>query len=276
MSKTMSLGLCACLALHALVARADAQSTTPLRFEVETIKRNTSDGPAFLATTNDRFSATNFSLRLLIQNAFRLKPNQLVGGPGWLDDHYDIIAKSPEPLTGDRQREMIRSLLADRFKLATHMETRELPIYTLIVARSDGTLGPRMSVTKNDCASRTGRPLVPPASPSERPVCDWFGRTGSMIAGGIKVDTLAEMLSRNVGRQVIDRTGLTGFYDLDLSFNPDVARADSPPGAPTSAIDTDAPGLFTALQEQLGLKLEAGSGPVEVLVIDRIERPTLD
>ena len=107
-------------------------------------------------------------------------------------------------------------------------------------------------------------------------MCDWFGRTGSMIAGGIKVDTLAEMLSRNVGRQVIDRTGLTGFYDLDLSFNPDVARADSPPGAPTSAIDTDAPGLFTALQEQLGLKLEAGSGPVEVLVIDRIERPTLD
>jgi bla regulator protein blaR1 len=154
------------------------------------------------------------------------------------------------------------------------METRELPIYTLVVARSDGTFGPRMSVSKNDCARREGRPLAPPPGP---PVCNWFGRPGSMIAGGIRIETLVEMLSRNVERPVIDRTGLTGFYDFELTFNPGTPLPPPPAGAPPLApTDPDAPSLFTALQGQLGLKLDATRGPVEVLVIDRIERPTTD
>jgi uncharacterized protein (TIGR03435 family) len=97
------------------------------------------------------------------------------------------------------------------------------------------------------------------------------------ISGGIRIGTLVEMLSRNVGRQVVDRTGLTGFYDFELSFNPGTALPPPPPGAaPPPAIDSDAPSLVTALQEQLGLKLDATRGPVEVLVIDRIERPITD
>jgi uncharacterized protein (TIGR03435 family) len=266
--------VCAVLVLSLVSVRAHAQTNARARFEAAAIKQNVSDGPAFLATKGDRFSATNFPLRLLIQNAFRLMPHQLIGGPGWLDDHYDIIAKSPEPLTPDRQREMIRSLLADRFTLVTHRETRELPIYALVLARADGKLGPRMSVSKNDCAGRDGRPLAPPPGP---PVCNWFGRPGSMIAGGIRIDTLVEMLTRNVERQVVDRTFLTGFYDFELTFNPGTPLPPPPPGAPPlPSIDPDAPGLFTALQEQLGLKLDAGRGPVEVLVIDRIERPIQD
>jgi uncharacterized protein (TIGR03435 family) len=105
------------LALTPLSGEGQAQNAAPARFEVESIKRNVSDGPSFLATKGDRFSATNFPLRLLILNSFRLQPNQLIGGPNWLDEHYDVIAKSPEQLTPDRQREMIRVLLADRFSL---------------------------------------------------------------------------------------------------------------------------------------------------------------
>lgn len=244
------------------------------RFEVASIKQSVSDGPSFLATKADRFSATNFSLRLLILNAFRLQANQLVGGPNWLDDHYDIAAKSAEPLTSDSQRTMIRALLADRFKFAAHMETRELPIYQLIVARSDRKLGPKMSPSKNECAGRTGSPLTL-TPPQGRPVCDWFARPGSMVAGGIRIGTLVEMLSRTTGRQVVDRTGLTGFYDFDLTFNAAAAAPTPTPATPPGGAD-DAPSIFTALQEQLGLKLEAARGPVDVLVIDRIERPTLD
>jgi uncharacterized protein (TIGR03435 family) len=266
--------VCGGLALTSLSARGRAQNAAPARFEVESIRRNVSDGPSFLATKGDRFSATNFPLRLLILNAFQVQPNQLIGSPGWLEEHYDIIAKSPETLTPVRQREMIRALLTDRFMLVTHTETRELPIYTLVVARPDGRLGPRMSVSKNDCAGE-GRPIVPPPRP---PVCNWLGSPGSMTSGGIRIGTLVEMLSRNVGRQVVDRTGLTGFYDFELTFNPGTPLpAPPPPGAPPPpSIDPDAPNLFTALQEQLGLKLDAGRGPVEVLVIDRIERPTTD
>ena len=268
--------LCGALAWNSVSARAQVQDSAPARFEAAAIKQNVSDGPAFLATKGDRFSATNFPLRLLILNVFRLQPNQLVGEPGWLDDHYDIVAKSPEPLTPDRQREMIRALLADRFKLVSHMETRELPIYSLALARSDGRLGPHMSVTKDDCGPAL-QALAPSAISAERPVCNWRGRPGSMIAGGVRIGTLVEMLSRTVGRNVFDRTGLTGFYDFELAYNPGVSLPNPPPGAPPPPpVDPDAPELFTALQEQLGLKLESARGPVEVLVIDSIERPTED
>ena len=172
-----SVAVCGALVLSLLSIRGHAQAGAPARFEAAAITQNVGDGPAFLATKGDRFSATNFPLRLLIQNAFRLMPHQLIGGPGWLDDHYDIIAKSPEPLTPDRQREMIRLLLADRFTLVTHRETRELPVYTLVLARADAKLGPRMSVSKNDCSGRDGRPLAPPpgvlvVDRIERPTAD--------------------------------------------------------------------------------------------------------
>jgi uncharacterized protein (TIGR03435 family) len=97
-----------------------------------------------------------------------------------------------------------------------------------------------------------------------------------VIAGGIRIDTLVEMLSRNTGRQVVDRTGLTGFYDFELTFNPATPLPEPPPGAPPSPIDPDAPSLFTALLEQLGWALDATRGPVDVLVVDRIERPAAD
>src|SRR5580692_8946817 len=146
-----------------------AQVGGALRFEVASIKRNTSNGPGFLTNSGDRFTATNMPLRILIRNAFRLQPMQLIGEPDWLDDHYDIVANSPVRLTPETLRQMEQGLLVDRFKLVTHMETRELPIYALVSARSDGRLGPRMSLTKNDCVpGRAG----PPSPDPQRPRCN--------------------------------------------------------------------------------------------------------
>lgn len=262
------------------VAWLHPQAGSGLRFEAASVKRNISTGPSFMTVSGDRFTATNFPLRLFIRNAFRVQPAQLIGGPDWLDDeHYDIVAKSPVRLTSEIVREMQQTLLVERFKLVTHMETRELPIYILVLARSDGKLGPRMSLTSSDCA--TGRTVPAPSDP-QRPRCNWFSNTGSdgvtkFISGGITMATFAEAFSLRVDRKVVDRTGLAGYYDFDLSFTPDFSppAGDLPPGV-VAAPNLDLGSVYTVLQEQLGLKLESARGPVDVLVIDKIDRPRPD
>jgi uncharacterized protein (TIGR03435 family) len=257
-----------------------AQTGGGLRFEAASIKRNISNGPAFMAVSGDRFTATNFPLKIFIRNAFRLQPAQLLGGPDWLDDeHYDIVAKSSERLTGDVVREMQQTLLYERFKLVTHIETRELPVYLLVLARSDRKLGPRISLTSNDCAP--GRAVPAPSDP-QRPKCNWFSSAGSdgvtrFFSGGITMATFAEALSLRLDRKVLDRTGLAGYYDFDLSFTPDYGSpaADLPPGV-VVASNPDLGSVYTVLEEQLGIKLESTRGSVDVRVIDKIDRPTLD
>src|SRR5687768_5457108 len=172
---------------------AARQEPPQLRFEVESIRQSASQGPSFLSVTGDRFTATNFPLRVLIRNAYRLQPSQLLGAPAWLDDRYDIVAKSPVRITGDAQREMLRMLLADRFRLVVHTETHELPIYALLLNAQDGRLGPRLTPFQTDCAGvRAGRVPPPPASTPQRPVCDWTGGTGYFVAGGITMSAFAE------------------------------------------------------------------------------------
>jgi uncharacterized protein (TIGR03435 family) len=255
--------------------------TGSLRFEAASVKRNISNGPSFMTVSGDRFTATNFPVKIFIRNAFRLQPTQLIGGPDWLDDeHYDIVAKSPVRLTGEAVREMQQTLLLERFNLVTHMETRELPIYTLVLARGDGKLGPRMSLTSSrDCLP--GRAVPAPSDP-QRPKCNWFSSTGSdgvtkFFSGGITMATFAEALSLRLDRKVVDRTGLTGYYDFDLSFTPDFGppAGDLPPGV-VAAPNPDLGSVYTVLQEQLGLKLESARGSVDVRVIDKVDRPTPD
>jgi uncharacterized protein (TIGR03435 family) len=208
-----------------------------------------------------------------------LQPAQLIGGPDWLDDeHYDIVAKSPVRLTSDTLREMEQALLVDRFQLKTHRESRELPIYALVLARSDRKLGPGMAVTPNDCApGSVPRPATATADP-ERPRCNWFSRTGRFYSGGITMATFAEALSLSVDRKVVDHSGLTGYYEFELSFSPDFGAPGGPlpPGVAPPPSGPDLGSLYTALQEQLGLKLESTRGTVEVIVIDQIARPTPD
>jgi uncharacterized protein (TIGR03435 family) len=170
---------------------------------------------------------------------------------------------------------MVRALLADRFKLKTHLETRDGPIYALVVARPDAKLGPRMSPATFDCTSwlaarnRGERVAPPPPSNGDGLACGFQSSLGS-IRGRGQIADLAFVLSflDVLGRPIVDRSGLTGDYEIELRWTPDADRA--------RRVDADLPSLFTAVREQLGLKLEPTTGPVEVLVIDSVERPTPD
>jgi len=265
-------------------------------FEVASIKPNNSgDGRVMLQQQpGGRFTATNVPLRLLIRNAYQLQDFQIVGGPSWIgSERYDIVAKAedgtpPETPSLDRTgpsriQLMIRSLLAERFQLVVHDETRELPIYALIVARSDGKLGPDLHKSEVDCnaifAAGRGRGMPPPPAPpqpGERPQCGIRIGMGNLAMGGAPLSQFANSLAMFVGRTVQDKTSLPGSYDVNLTWTPD-QMPQRPPGAPEAPpVDPNGPSIFTALQEQLGLKLDSQKGPVSVLVIDRVERPKED
>lgn len=255
-------------------------------FEVASIKPNKTgaDGASIRVQPGGRMTATNQTVRNLIRNAYNIQPYQFVGGPGWIDDdRFDIIAKMaaadiPENGMVPPYQMMARlqNLLADRFKLVVRRETREVPIFALVMARSDGKFGPRLRVAEGECAefARTGTP-PPPGAPSGARPCGIRFTRGNVIAGAAEIGVLARNMSGLVQRVIIDKTGLTGRYDLDLEWSPDSAfaagaSADRPTG------DTSGPSLFTALEEQLGLKLESTRGPIEALVIESVERPTPD
>jgi uncharacterized protein (TIGR03435 family) len=182
----------------------------------------------------------------------------------------------------------MRSLLAERFKLSVHREKRELPIYELVLARSDGKLGPELRPSSADCRAiiearkaQGQKPDLPKAG--ERPQCGARVGFGELAAGGQPLLELIALLSSTVQRNVVDRTGLSGNFDIYLKWTPDQLPprpaglpADQPLRINGLAIDPDGPSIFTALQEQLGLKLESAHGPVDVLVIDHVERPSPD
>jgi uncharacterized protein (TIGR03435 family) len=187
---------------------------------------------------------------------------------------------------------MLRALLADRLKLKVHTESREMPIYALVLARSDGNLGPQLKKAAIDCgaigAARGRGPAPAPGAPDARgPAnalppdvmrCGMRIGPGNVMAGGVVLPQFANTLAILVGRIVVDRSGLTGNFDIDLQFTPEQMPAFGPAGPPPGAppVDPNGPSIFTAIQEQLGLKLEATKGPVDVLVIDHVEHPTED
>jgi uncharacterized protein (TIGR03435 family) len=279
--------------IHAQAPAADLSAT----FEVASVKANKSgDNRTMIGgQPGGRFTVTNAALRQIIQISYQIQPFQLVGGPNWInDERFDIVAKAPPntPLIAPGgvspgpMQIMMRNLLAERFKLKVHTESREMPIYALVLARSDGKLGPKLSKSSTDCATLRGRgpggpPPAPPA-PGERPQCGMMMGIGSVAAGGVTMTQLATLLSQRVGRTVIDKTGLTGFYEFNLDFTPDQmppagAQGAPPPGAPQfPPVDPNGPSIYTALQEQLGLKLDSQRGAVDVVVIDSVEHPTED
>jgi uncharacterized protein (TIGR03435 family) len=242
-------------------------------FEVASIKPNNSPTARVLFNmqTPGRISATNVTVRRLIEVAYDLKDFRLSGGPGWIgSDRFDINATAQAPATGPRSTDgltlMLQSLLADRFKLAAHKESREMPIYSLVVAKN----GPKFKDisaqdNSNDTARRPGAVVV---------------RRGLLIAWEIPVAGLLNSLSNILGRTVVDRTGLTGKYDLKVEWRPDEMQVSMfnamgvPDGFGAPAPDWQGPALFTALEEQLGLQLSSQKGLVETLVIERIEKPS--
>jgi uncharacterized protein (TIGR03435 family) len=271
-------GLCAAtLVAQAAQSAGDADA---VRFEVASIKRNVGGNVATSPPVlpNGEIRLVNMPARNVVLMAYPLEmlPSEIIGSPSWLDsERYDVIAKGKAAATADERREMWRALLADRMKLAAHYETREKPTYDLVIARSDRRLGAGLKSSTLDCTqSTTSAPPAPGASMRELGLarCRSFGidRDGTMYSGGVEMAALARMISPTAGRPVIDRTGLEGFFSVAFRYQRLPQRADAAPSP------DDPPALFTALQEQLGLKLEPAKAQLPVLVIDRIERPDPD
>jgi uncharacterized protein (TIGR03435 family) len=261
----------------------------PLYFEAASIKPNDGKTPGIgiRRQPGGRFNTTNTPVKLLITFAYQIQDFQLIGGPGWMNsDRFDIVAKmdgDPPPIIpgsgADHMMLAMRTLLADRFKLVVHHETRQLDIYALTKAKADGTLGPALKPASGDCspaafAARRGGP-PPPGGPPPT-VCGMQQGPGRIRFGGFPLSLFATGISNRVGRAVVDRTGLTGNWDFELTYAAESSPGALPPGAPPPPPDPDAPDLFTAVREQLGLKLDSTKGPVDVLVIDSLDRPTPD
>jgi uncharacterized protein (TIGR03435 family) len=226
------------------------------------------------------FLASNVLLRDLIAFAYGLQPFQVEEAPGWIGRvRFDVTIKAdinvapaaigPTPIG----LQLARAVLAERFSFRAHRETRERQLFALVRVRQGGPLGPRLRQSTTDCAAlarqagESGAPW-PPRSAEGRVLCGLNTQVSPMTAGGYPMSEFARWLTSQTQRVVIDRTGLAGGWDFELTF--------APPDVAAVSNERDAPALFTALQEQLGLKLEATRGPTDVLVVDGIERPTPD
>jgi uncharacterized protein (TIGR03435 family) len=265
----------ACLLVLA-ASVAVAQPGAPPKFDVASIKPAAGDPCMCINTTpGGRVRATSMTLKFLVQMVYRVQDFQVSGGPPWFDSlRYDIEAKSDPPPKESEVPVMLQQLLADRFQLVFHRETRELPVYALVLARKDGKPGPGMVESKE--GSCTPPDPAKPSEASGKPDCgQGWGNARMLRSSSVQMDYLATSLSRLLRTKVIDQTGLTGKYDLKLDWTPDERIAFSlPPDAAKAAAESGLPDLFGALPQQLGLKLESRKEPVEVLVIDRAEKPS--
>jgi uncharacterized protein (TIGR03435 family) len=300
-----------CLGLAVAVACTIPAGAQAPAFEVASIKPSNPNPTGPLGATPmmlpalGRLTAQNVTLRMLIMGAYQKQPFEIVGGPPWWNsEKFDINAKAADGtgMTTDQILGMLQTLLADRFKLKVHTETREVPVYHLVLARGDGRLGPKMKASTDNCpdfkaqqqaqleaiakgglgAIATMRPkpgeTAPPCSitpvvPPPTPGSIALKATGQ----GMQLMTL--LLTQLVGRPVVDKTGLMGLYDFELSIDVQTlariyadlgVNMQLPPNLP------EGPSLMTLLQEDLGLKLDSQRGPGAVLVVDSAEMPTPD
>jgi uncharacterized protein (TIGR03435 family) len=268
--------------LLALIVALAAQAV-PATFDVASVKPHDPGNPRamMVADASGRFTAVGVTVVMLIRTTFNLQDDQVVGGPDWLRTaRFDITAKAPDGTSPTTIGPMLQALLADRFQLTSHRETRELAVLAAVKARGDGQLGPRL--VANSCVWDFTKPPAPP-KPGEK-ICgrisEGFGR---MSLNAIPIPVFLQYLAPKVNRVIVDRTGLAGNFDIELQWTPDNlppraagAPADQPIRVNGQDIDPNGPSLFTALQEQLGLKLDSTRAPVEVLVVDRLEQPSPD
>jgi uncharacterized protein (TIGR03435 family) len=281
------------IAVVLLAAGLAAQNPTPA-FDVASVKRSpdTRAGfPGLLLQPSGRATSPGTTARQLILVAYGLQDVQLVGGPSWLaTDLYVIEARTAPGATRASVRQMLRTLLADRFQLAAHMERREVAALTLVLANRDGRLGPRLRRSGPECAPITppaGVPIPPPPPPGPEngitpvqaqdpigPTCGFVLFPGWLSGRRLTMAHLVAPLTQLTRRPVLDQTGLTGDFDVDMTFMPDEPVRLNGAAAPPSLAMSDRPSLMTAIQEDLGLKLEPQRREVDVLVVDRIERPS--
>jgi bla regulator protein blaR1 len=272
-TRKLSLAVVAAALAGILSAPHSQAQSAPARaeFEVASLKSNTSGVPGYsIRPLPGGLTARNINLKRLIAVAYSVTDYQIFGSLSWLESaRFDLEAKSPGPAQLPQLRPMVQSMLDDRFKLKIHRDTRELPIYSLTLARSGVKGGPGLV----ESAAGACDPVTAQSPPSAA-ACGAVNAPPGRISGQRgRISQLADRLATILGRTVVDKTGLDGIFDIQLSYTPDPDMTPQlPPGLPAS--DVPGPSLFTAMQEQLGLKLVAGKGPVEVIVVDSAEKPT--
>jgi uncharacterized protein (TIGR03435 family) len=273
----VSLGI---LAAFGLFAQSGA---VPLTFEVASIKPSSPDarGTSLTFQPPNGLQVTNAPLRMVITFAYDIRDFQLSGGPAWIGtERYDILAKAdrlpgsenvpadPRKMTDQQRtamqqqmRERVRALLAERFQLVIHRETKDAPVYALVVAKGGSKLQAVQEAADGPVGLRMGR--------------------GQLTGMAAPMPMLANVLSSQLGRPVVDKTGLREKYNFKMEWTPDSSQGGEKPGLlppgvepPPVSSDPDGPSIFTAIQEQLGLRLESQKGPVATIVIDRVEKPS--
>jgi uncharacterized protein (TIGR03435 family) len=241
------------------------RAPTSPAFEVASVKPHNADIRGNSVDVSvERFTATNIPLGGLILMAYNITVRQLSGQDQWFSERYDIAAKAEHPVSRDQMRHMLQALLADRFKLVVHWETREAPAYALVVGKG----GPKLHHS-DPSRGEILNPLTPTGAGGTEM------KSGHLIFKDESMSDFAWALSRMAAtgdRVVVDNTGLNGTYDFELTFEP--PRRSSDAEAPATATSIGAPSIFDAVQEQLGLKLESKKGPVEFLIVDHVEKPS--
>jgi uncharacterized protein (TIGR03435 family) len=277
------------LAIIATAVMPLASQTPPAQkpaFEVASVKANVSGDKGVLsrAEPGGRTTIKNATLKLVMEVAYSVHDFQIFGGPSWITtDRWDIEAKaeegsippelpSPSPTTPNHPLTlMLQSLIEDRFQLKIHREIKEMPVYALMIAKT----GQKMKLSADQ--DLVGFPALPQGGTPPRGMIRLNAGRGDLEGNGVPLSTLAQVLSAQLGRSVIDKTDVKGLYDFKLEWAPDPGQGLSPPGVlgpPSTSADISGPSIFTALQEQLGLRLDSAKGPVEVLVIDSVQKPS--
>jgi uncharacterized protein (TIGR03435 family) len=252
-----------------ILCAAVALAQPPKSFDVATIKPNASNDHRIMIRMlpGGGFNASGINLRMLITQAYDIKDFQVSGGPAWIhSDAWDVNAKAeglPDRVPPDVFRPMLQTLLAERFQLKFHKDSKEMPVYALVAGK-----GPHKMKASEATAT--------PGGPQRQMMR--IGR-GQANLQGATMAGLAQILSQQLGRPVIDKTGITGNFDIELNWTPEPGQGGRPFGGPPppdaiASSDSSGPSIFTAIQETLGLKLESTKGPVEIYVIDSASKPT--
>ncbi len=267
-----------------------APGATAPAFTTASVKRSASETPGMrVDMPPGRLSIENASLVFLMGAAFGVPASSIEGGPAWTrSERFDVSGTTDPSRPRDDMQAMLRTLLAERFKLVTHFDGRDMPIYALVVDREDGRLGPQLRQANVDCAAvqaqRARGISPPPVTDGAVAPCSMQSSAGRLRASAMPLGTFAASISALARRPVRDRTGLAAGFDVDLEWmagsRAAATQAQGSPGtqgaprAPAAAVDVAA--FFAALQEQLGLRLEPDEESVDVLVIDRVEAPSPD
>ena len=284
----LSFNLVCCDAHSQVIEQNASTAEVVYEYEVASIKPTKPDDNQVTRMLNspDAFTATNVTLMMVMTSAYGVQDYQVLGAPNWANaDRYDIEAKLSGSVTDALQKltpperalirqQMLQALLADRFKLTIQRVTKQLPVFTLLIGKG----GSKLNEAKPDDAYPNGSHGADSVSDAGQITIGGNPTRQTMTGHAVPIARLAYMLTRGLERPVLDETGLTGNYDFTITFSPDQSQSPQTGGgaigsAPTVALDSAAPSLSTAVEEQLGLKLQSGKGPVEIIVVDHVERP---